>query len=282
MLPHVAEPTLPPTVTALARAVRAMVRRKGTRLEWTPNTLLEQLVHHITNKAQQKRRQMLPSLWGKDGNLQPHSPLMVHFILDDHTANQKGTKVQLTQNLTHTHLQYTVPISNALVTYGTAGQSTYRIRPDAEGTPCTVYTWAQYNDLPVPTWHQNPTWHQLLHGKPVPRQDGPKPTGKTTQGGGTSPTNIVNSALADARMPLIHTRHPTPDNTTHRRTWGTMRRALHHDCKRQGYPTASTRIKNCTIPSLVTQIVIPFVRVMSYLPKNAINNKTHTNMYKYT
>ena len=53
-------------------------------------------------------------------------------------------------------------------------------------------------------------------------------------------------------------------------------------CKRQDYPTASTRIKNCTIPSLVTQIVIPFVRVMSYLHKNDINNKTHTNMYKYT
>ena len=41
-----------------------------------------------------------------------------------------------------------------------------------------------------------------------------------------------NSALANARMPLIDTGCPTPDDTTHRRTWGTIRRALHHDIDR--------------------------------------------------
>ena len=40
---------------------------------------------------------------------------------------------------------------------------------------------------------------------------------------------IINSALPNARMPLIHTRCPSPDDTTHRRTWGIIRRALHHN-----------------------------------------------------
>ena len=44
--------------------------------------------------------------------------------------------------------------------------------------------------------------------------------------------NIINSALANARMPLIDTGCPTPADTTHRRTWGTIRRALHHDIDR--------------------------------------------------
>ena len=50
--------------------------------------------------------------------------------------------------------------------------------------------------------------------------------------GNPSPPNIINSALANARMPLIDTGGPTPDDTTHRRTWGTIRRALHHDIDR--------------------------------------------------
>ena len=48
-------------------------------------------------------------------------------------------------------------------------------------------------------------------------------------------------------------------------------------CKRQDYPTASARIKNCTIPSLVTQIVIPFVRVMSYLHNEIITHNAFNN-----
>ena len=46
------------------------------------------------------------------------------------------------------------------------------------------------------------------------------------------PQNIINSALANARMPVITTGCPTPDDTPHRRTWGTIRRALHHDIDR--------------------------------------------------
>ena len=52
--------------------------------------------------------------------------------------------------------------------------------------------------------------------------------------------------------------------------------------RRPDYLTALARIKNCTIPSLVTQNVVPFVRVMPYIHNNDINNKTHTSMYKYT
>ena len=33
-------------------------------------------------------------------------------------------------------------------------------------------------------------------------------------------------------MPLIHTGCPSPDDTTDRRTWGIIRRALHHDIDR--------------------------------------------------
>ena len=53
MVPQVAKPALPPTATALAKAVQAMARREGAPLEWTLNTLLEQGFHHNTNKAQQ-------------------------------------------------------------------------------------------------------------------------------------------------------------------------------------------------------------------------------------
>ena len=229
MVAQVAEPTLPPSVTAVAKAVQAMACSEGASLEWTPNTLVEQRVHDNANKTQQTGRQIHPPLWDKDGNLQPHSPWMVHFVLEDHNANRKDTEVQLTHNLAHTHLQYTVPTSNALVTYGTSQQSMHRLHWDTEGTTYTVYTWAQYSDLPCPTWHPNPAWHQPLQGKGVPKQGGTKPAGSTAQGDGTAPANIVNSALANARMPLIHTGHPIPDNATHHRTWGTIRRALHHD-----------------------------------------------------
>ena len=202
------------SITALTKAVQAMARREGAPLEWTANTLVEQRIHHNANKTQQTGRQVHPPLWDKDRNLQPHSPWMVHFVLEDHIANRKGTEVQLTHNLAHTHLQYTIPTSNALVTYSTTQQSTHGLRPDTEGTAHTVYTWAQYNDLPGPTWHPNPAWHQPLHGKRVPRQSGTKPAGSTAQGDGTAPANIVNSALANARMPLIDKGHPIPDAHT--------------------------------------------------------------------
>ena len=106
---------------------------------------LQELHQHVqaeaeANKAQQAGRQIHPPLHDKDGNLQPHSPWMVHFILEDHGDKRKGTEVQITHALAHTHLNYTVPTSNALVTYGEARKSTYRLQADTEGTAYTVYT----------------------------------------------------------------------------------------------------------------------------------------------
>ena len=103
---------------------------------------------------------MHPPICDKDGNLQPHSPWMVHFVLEDHGDNQKGTEVQITHALAHTHLHYTVPTSNILVTYSEAQTSTYRLLADTEGTAYTVYTWARYGDLRAPIWHPDPSRHQ--------------------------------------------------------------------------------------------------------------------------
>ena len=157
---------------------------------------------------------------------------MVHFVLEDHGDNRNGTKVQITHAVAHTHLHYTVPTSNILVIYGKAQMSTYRLLADTEGTASTVYTWARYGDLPAPIWHLDPSWHQPLHGRHLSRQ-GIKSLGSNATGAqGNPPPNIINSALANARMPLIHTGCPTPDDTTHRGKWGTIRRALHHDIDR--------------------------------------------------
>ena len=96
----------------------------------------------------------------------------------------------------------------------------------------TVYTWARYGDLPAPIWHPETSWHQPLHGRRVPRQS-IQPAGRTATGTtATHPLNIINSALANARMPLIDTGCPDPDDTTHRRSWSTIRTALHHDIDR--------------------------------------------------
>ena len=135
--------------------------------------------------------------------------------------------------LAHTHLNYTVPTSNALVTYSEARKSTYRVQADIESTAYTVYTWARYGELPAAIWHPDPSWHQPLHGRRVPRQS-IKPLGNTASGthGNPPPLNIINSALANARMPLIDTGCPAADDTTHRRMWGIIRRALHDDIDR--------------------------------------------------
>ena len=143
MVPQVAEPPLPPTVTALAKAAKAMAHREGAPQDSTPNVLVEQRAHHNANKAQQAGRQTHPPLHDKDGNLQPHSPWMVHHILEDHGDKRKGTQVQITHAMAHTHLNYTIPTSNALVTYGEARKPTYRLQADTEGTAYTVYTWEQ-------------------------------------------------------------------------------------------------------------------------------------------
>ena len=170
MVPQVAESTLPPTVTTLAKAAQAMAHREGAPQDWTPNVLVEQRSHLNANKAQQTGRRKHPPIRDKDGNLQPHSPWMVHFVLEDHGDIQKGTEVQVTHALAHTHLHYTVPTSNIVVTYGEAQKSTYRLLADTEGTAYTVYTWARYRGLPAPIWHPGPSWHQPLHGRRVPRQ----------------------------------------------------------------------------------------------------------------
>ena len=77
---------------------------------------------------------------------QPSAPQ----LMDDHGDNRKGTEVQVTHALAQTHLDYTVPTSNILVTYGEARKSTYSLLADTEGTAYTVYTWARYGDLPAP------------------------------------------------------------------------------------------------------------------------------------
>ena len=210
-----------------------MAHREGAPQDLTPNILVEQRAHHNANKAQQTGRHIHPPIRQKDGNLPPHSPWMVHLILEDQGDNRKGKEVQIAHALPHTHLNYTIPTSNILVTYGETRKSTYRLLTDTEGTAYTVYTWARYGDLPAPIWNPEPSWHQPLHGRRVPRQ-GIKPTGGGATGthGAPPPPHIINSALASASMPLIHTGCPTPDDAAHRRTWGTIRRALHDDINR--------------------------------------------------
>ena len=244
-----------------------MAHREGAPQDWTPNVLVEQRAHHNANKAQQTGRQIHPPIRDKDGNLQPHSPWMVHFILEDHGDNRKGMEVQIAHALPHTHLNYTVPTSNILVTYGEARKSTYRLLADTEGTAYTVYTWARYGDLPAPIWHPDQSWHQPLHGKCVPRQ-GIKPVGSSATGThGNPPPNIINSALANSTMPPIHTGCPTPDDTTHRRTWGTIRRALHHDIDRDqatGIDQGSVTIRvggwlNTLNPQKLRRVAGPYI-----------------------
>ena len=210
MLPQVAEPPLLPTVTALDQAAEAMAQREGAPQDWTPNVLVEQCAHRNANKAQQAGRQIHPLIHDKDDNLQPHSPWMVHFILEYHGEKVKGTEVQITHALAHTHPNYTVPTSNMLVAYGGARKSTYGLQADTQGTANKVYTWARYGDLPAPIWHPDPPWHQPLHGRRVPRQS-IKPAGSTATGTDHNPfpPNIINSALANARMRLIDTGCPT-------------------------------------------------------------------------
>ena len=53
-----------------------------------------------------------------------------------------------------------------------------------------------------------------------------------TAAGETTTINIINSTLANARIPLIHTGCPTADNAPYRSTWGTIRRPRHHDIDR--------------------------------------------------
>ena len=233
MVPQVAEPPLPPTVTALAKAAQAVAHREGAPQDWTPNVLVEQHAHQNANKAQQAGCQIHPPIHDKDGNLQPHSPWMVHVILEDHRKKRKGKEVQIAHALAHTHLNYNVPTSNMLVTYGEARKSTYRLQAATEGTAYTVYTWARYGDVPAPIWHPDPSWHQLLHGRRVPRQ-GIETRGEHRHRHPLQPVPPEQHKLRSRKRQDASDRHgvPPPDDATHRRTWGTTRRALHHDIDR--------------------------------------------------
>ena len=138
MVPKVAEPPLPPTVTALAKAPQAMAHREGAAQDWTPSVLVEQHAHHNANKTQQAGRQIHPPIRDKDGNLQPHSPWMVHFILEDHGDSRKATEEQITHALAHTHLNYTGPTSNIEAVPRTPWPG-YGIQPvSGPLTPCTA------------------------------------------------------------------------------------------------------------------------------------------------
>ena len=143
-----------------------MAHREGAPQDWTPNVFVKQRAHHNANKPQQAGRQIHPLIRDKDGNLQPHSPWMVHFILEDHRENHTRAGAHAPQ-LRRPHLKY--------------AKSTYRLLADTKGTAYTLYTWAQYGDLPAPIWHPNPSWHQPLHGRRVPRQ-GIKPVGSSATG----------------------------------------------------------------------------------------------------
>ena len=72
-VPPVAKPPLPPTITALAKAAQAMAHREGAPQDSKRNVLVEQRVHHNTNKAQLAGRQIHPLIRNNDGNLVPHS-----------------------------------------------------------------------------------------------------------------------------------------------------------------------------------------------------------------
>ena len=58
MVPQVAEPPLPPTVTALANAAQAMAHREDVPQDWTLSVLIEQRTNHNANEAQQAGRQI--------------------------------------------------------------------------------------------------------------------------------------------------------------------------------------------------------------------------------
>ena len=177
-----------------------MAHREGAPQDLTPNILVEQRAHHNANKAQQTGRHIHPPIREKDGNLPPHSPWMVHLILEDQGDNRKGKEVQIAHALPHTHLNYTIPTSNILVTYGETRKSTYRLLTDTEGTAYTVYTWARYGDLPAPIWNPEPSWHQPLHGRRVPRQ-GIKPTGGGATGTHGAPPPPPTSLTPPSQAP---------------------------------------------------------------------------------
>ena len=209
MVPQVAEPPLLPTVTALAKAAQAMAHREGAPQDWTPNVLVEHCAHHNANKGQQAGRQIHQPIRDKDGNLRLHSLWEVHLILEDHGKNLKGREVQITHALAHTHLNYAAPASNILVTYSEARKSTYRLLADTEGTAYTVYTCAQYGDLPAPIWHLDPSWQEPLDRRRMPRQ-GIKPVTSSARGADSNSSPPKHHQLRSRKRQDASHRHRIP------------------------------------------------------------------------
>ena len=103
---------------------------RGPHWNWTPNSLVEQCAQHNAYKEKPRGDQILPLLQEKEGNLQAHSPLMVHFMLENHNDKRKGTEVQVRQAVAHIHLQNTIPSYNGAALHGAAQKSTYRLQPN--------------------------------------------------------------------------------------------------------------------------------------------------------
>ena len=173
MVSQVAEATLPPTVTALAKAARAMAHREGAPQDWTPIVLVEQRAHHNANKAQQTGRQIHPPIRDKDGNLQPHSRWMVHFVLEEHGINQKRHRSTnhprpdaQTPPLHCPHLKHTHHLRRSTdVHVGYAGQqrwhSRYGIHLGAIRGPASPHLASAPILAPTPPWEDcAPSRHQ--------------------------------------------------------------------------------------------------------------------------
>ena len=205
---------------------------EGGPQEWAPKILVEQRAHNNANKSQPPRRQIHPPLRDKGGAMLAYSPWMVHFILEDHGTTRKGTEANIVHAVRHTHLQYHISVWNVVVTCGTAQSTTlFRLHPMMENTAYTIYMWSEYGTTTGMEWRPTPKWQVALHAQNTARQRTTGPPRPDSQGK-TQLISITNSVSANAQMPLINTGHPAPDDTTHRRTWNTIPRALHHSIDR--------------------------------------------------
>ena len=218
MVPQVPGPQLPPTDTALAKAAKAMVHSSGAQQDSTPNVVVEQRAHHKANKEQQEGRQIHPLIRVKDGNLKPHRPWIVHSILEDHGSANHTRRDAHAPQLHRPHLKYARHLRRSTeVHVETAGRHR---RQSVHGVHLvTIRGPASPHLAPGPVLAPTPPWEA---SEPSRR----KAPGEQRH---QSPPNIINSTLANAKMPLIDTGCPTADDATHCRTWGTIRRALHHD-----------------------------------------------------
>ena len=175
MVPKVAEPALPPSVTALVKAVQAMARRQGAPPEWTPNTLVEQRVHHNGNKAQQTGRQITPNAAG-----QKRQPPTRQPVADALHPSGPQRKLKRHRGTAHpqsadTNLQHTVPTSNALVTYRTTQQSTYDYARTVRAQPTQYIPRPSRTTCLAPDGINTPHGTKSFTANAYPDKAGPKP-----------------------------------------------------------------------------------------------------------